>query len=224
VFAFKQEPPEIELASFIRKLRTTPSSPLASMAGQRKRSGSAALDQVTPANPIRSALHRRQQSSSPLATVAGRGTNLAVIFVAALLSPATTASQEEQVNRRTPAKKETTTKLFIDGDAGEESTLQLLPPLELTAVDPPPEAPDLGQRSRSPTPKHQPKTKKPTSTPRIYSDASPSPSPPGLAGGEGSGSAQPAGETLRGGRRREGEGRREERYGSSSIHIINMDA
>jgi hypothetical protein len=87
--------------------------------------------------------------------LAGRGTNLAAVFVDALLSPASTASQEEQINPQTPAKKEATNKPFINGDAGEEGPLQLLPPLELTAVDPPTEAPDPGQRSRGSTPKHR---------------------------------------------------------------------
>jgi hypothetical protein len=44
VFALEQEPPEIELAPSARKLRTASSSPLASMAGQRKKSSSAALE------------------------------------------------------------------------------------------------------------------------------------------------------------------------------------
>jgi hypothetical protein len=94
VIALEQEPPEIELASSTRKLCTIPSSPLASMAGQRKKSDSAALKQVPQANPIRSSLHRRRQSRFPLATEAGRGTNLDAVFVAALLFPASTASQQ----------------------------------------------------------------------------------------------------------------------------------
>jgi Tfp pilus assembly protein PilN len=83
------------------------------MDGQRKKSDSTTLEQVPPTNPIRSALHRRQRSRFPLATEAGRGTNLAAVFVAGLLSPASTASQEEQNNRRTPAKKEATREPFI---------------------------------------------------------------------------------------------------------------
>jgi hypothetical protein len=60
VIALIKKPPEIRLAPPVPKLRIAPSSPLVTMAGQRKRPGCEALEQMRPAHPIRLALHRRQ--------------------------------------------------------------------------------------------------------------------------------------------------------------------
>nr|XP_051229393.1 uncharacterized protein LOC127347216 [Lolium perenne] len=109
------------------------------MAGQRKKSDSATLEQVPPANPIRSALHWKQRSRSPLATEAGRGTNLAAVFIAALLSPASTASQEEQNNHGTPAKKEATIETFIHHEG-------LHHPNKTSIAPPPPLTTTVGQK------------------------------------------------------------------------------
>jgi hypothetical protein len=97
---------------------------------------------------------------------------------------------------------------LIDGDLwGRRLRRRLRPSEHLAAPPPPPNAPDLAQRRRCSTPKPRQVARKPTTTPTIYSGASPSPSPASRAAGEGLGSARSGGFWEQ--RRRSGERRAE---------------